>query len=98
MQATLQDVLQAGFGSFSAGRRLRAAVHRMARSVMACRTSRLGGHVKLCPVGHIEGVWYNSCKHRACPQCAGIQIERWIERQRARLLGCDHFHVVCVFR
>jgi len=29
-----------------------------------------------------------------CPQCAFIQVERWLEKQKARLLSCDHFHVV----
>lgn len=61
---------------------------------MACRTATLGGHIQRCPEGHVEGIWYNSCKHRACPQCASIQIERWLERQKERLLACDHYHVI----
>jgi hypothetical protein len=39
-------------------------------------------------------VWYNSCRHRSCPQCAYLQTERWLARQRARLLACDHYHVI----
>jgi hypothetical protein len=39
-------------------------------------------------------IWYNSCKHRSCPQCAFLQIERWLCKQKARLLGCDHYHVI----
>ena len=34
------------------------------------RTAALGGHKQICPDGHITRVWYNSCKHRAYPQCA----------------------------
>jgi hypothetical protein len=39
-------------------------------------------------------IWYNSCRHRACPQCAYLQTERWLALQRARLLACDHYHVI----
>src|SRR5215831_6407199 len=38
-------------------------------------------------------IWYNSCRHRSCPQCAYLQTERWLALQRARLLACDHYHV-----
>src|SRR5262249_41060679 len=30
----------------------------------------------------------------SCPQCAYLQTERWLARQRARLLACDHYHVI----
>src|SRR5256886_16951677 len=29
-----------------------------------------------------------------CPQCAWIQLERWLARQKARLLACEHYHVI----
>jgi Transposase zinc-binding domain len=54
----------------------------------------LGGHVQRCPDGHFQRLWYNSCKHRMCPQCAWLQVERWLRRQRARLLACDHYHLI----
>ncbi|NQW03582.1 MAG: transposase zinc-binding domain-containing protein, partial [Acidobacteria bacterium] len=51
---------------------MRFAVYRWAHSVMACRTPALGGHEWVCPEGHESRVVWNSCKHRACPQCAGL--------------------------
>jgi hypothetical protein len=39
-------------------------------------------------------IWYNSCRHRSCPQCAYLQTERWLALQRARLLACEHYHVI----
>jgi putative transposase/transposase-like zinc-binding protein len=69
---------------------VRDAVHALRR----CRTAALGGHVQACPDGHVERVWYNSCRHRFCPQCAQLQIAQWLERQRARLLACEHYHVI----
>jgi hypothetical protein len=50
--------------------------------------------VQACPEGQVERVWYNSCRQRFCPQCAQLQIAQWLERQRARLLACDHYHVI----
>ena len=61
---------------------------------MQCRTAALGGHIQACPDGHVARVWYNSCRHRSCPQCAYLQTERWLALQRARLLACDHYHVI----
>jgi hypothetical protein len=61
---------------------------------MHCRTAVLGGHVQACPDGHVSRIWYNACRHRACPQCPYLQTERWLALQRARLLACDHYHVI----
>ena len=61
---------------------------------MQCRTAALGGHIQACPDGHMSRIWYNSCRHRSCPQCAYLQTERWLALQRARLLACDHYHVI----
>ena len=61
---------------------------------MQCRTAALGGHVQECPDGHVSRIWYNSCRHRSCPQCAYLQTERWLALQQARLLACDHSHVI----
>ena len=29
-----------------------------------------------------------------CPQCAWVQVERWLAKQKARLLACEHYHVI----
>lgn len=50
--------------------------------------------MQACPEGHVERVWYNSCRHRFCPQCAQLQIAQWLERQKARVLACEHYHVI----
>ena len=69
-------------------------VHRAAYWISRCRTAQLGGHVRRCPQGHVERAFYNSCHQRVCPQCQAIEIERWLERQKARLLGCAHHHLI----
>lgn len=91
---TIQKILEHGYSAFEQGRRLPLRVRKAAKSMRSCRTSDLGGHVQACPDGHVKRQWYNSCKHRMCPQCAFIQVERWLVKQRSRLLNCDHYHVI----
>jgi hypothetical protein len=91
---TIQQILNAHLDGLLARRTLSAPQLRAARALSVCRTAKLGGHVQRCPNGHIERVWYNSCRHRACPQCNGLAKERWLERTRARLIDCAHWHVV----
>jgi hypothetical protein len=91
---TLQTIFQDAFPAYEQTHPLPPHVRRAARAIMQCRTAILGGHVQACPDGHMARVWYNSCRHRACPQCAYLQTERWLAFQQARLLACDHYHVI----
>jgi Putative transposase/Transposase zinc-binding domain len=91
---TLQTILQRGYAAYERRHALPIHVRRAVWAMLTCRTAVLGGHVQACPDGHVERVWYNSCRHRMCPQCAWLQIERWLGRQEARLLACDHYHVI----
>ena len=91
---TLQTIFQDAFPAYEQTHPLPTHVRRAARAIMQCRTAALGGHVQACPDGHMARIWYNSCRHRACPQCAYLQTERWLALQRARLLACDHYHVI----
>jgi putative transposase/transposase-like zinc-binding protein len=91
---TLQTIFQDAFPAYEQTHPLPAHVRRAARAIMQCRTAALGGHVQACPDGHMARIWYNSCRHRVCPQCAYLQSERWLALQQARLLACDHYHVI----
>ena len=91
---TLQTIFQDAFPAYEHTHLLPAHVRKAARAIMQCRTAALGGHIQACPDGHVARVWYNSCRHRSCPQCAYLQTERWLAVQRARLLACDHYHVI----
>jgi len=91
---TLQTIFQDAFPAYEQTHPLPAHVRKAARAIMQCRTAALGGHIQACPDGHMSRIWYNSCRHRSCPQCAYLQTERWLVLQRARLLACDHYHVI----
>src|SRR5882672_7696742 len=91
---TLQTIFQDAFPAYEQTHPLPAYVRKAARAVLQCRTAALGGHIQACPDGHVSRIWYNSCRHRSCPQCASLQTERWLTLQQARLLACDHSHVI----
>jgi predicted nucleic acid-binding Zn ribbon protein len=91
---TIQKIFQLGWPEYEKTHLLPQHIRDAVWHVINCRTSALGGHVQSCPDGHFHRIWYNSCKHRSCPQCAFIQVEEWMRKQEARLLDCAHFHVV----
>ena len=91
---TLQTIFQDAFPVYEQTHPLPSHVRRAAHAIMPCRTAALGGHIQACPDGHVARIWDNSCRHRSCPQCADLQTERWLALQRARLLACDHYHVI----
>jgi len=91
---TLQDIFCRAYPNYERTHALPAHVRRAAHALMQCRTAALGGHVQACPDGHVARIWSNSCRHRSCPPCADLQTERWLALQQARLLACDHSHVI----
>jgi len=94
MERTLRAVFQTHFEAYARRHRLPAYVHRAVYWIAHCRTAELGGHVRRCPEGHVERAFYNSCHQRGCPQCQALATERWLERQRARLIACAHHHLI----
>ena len=67
----------------------KAAAH-----ILACRTGRLGGHLKVCDkCGHTHFA-YHSCRDRHCPRCGSLDQALWAEAQLAHLLPISYFHLV----
>jgi Putative transposase/Transposase zinc-binding domain len=91
---TIQQMLQEGYAACEQSHPLPGYVRKAAWALLVCRTAVLGGHIQACPEGHVERVWYHSCRHRLCPPCAWLQVERWLVKQKTRLLPCDHDHVI----
>ena len=94
---TIQQVFQHSFEAYREQHRLPVHLIKAGQALMNCRTATLGGHVQRCPDGHVQRVWYNSCKHRSCPSCHAIQGERWLQGERDRLLAYRHHHVIFTF-
>ena len=66
--------------------------HKAIDAITACRTQKMGSHGQYCEQGHLCGVFYNSCRHRGCPQCQSVKREQWLTDWSARLLDTQHHH------
>jgi hypothetical protein len=93
-RSTVQSFLQTTFTHYQQNHRLPLYQIKAAELLMRCRTEALGGHSVYCEDGHLNGVWYNSCRHRSCPQCSALKSEQWQQRAEALLLNCKHHHWV----
>jgi hypothetical protein len=66
---------------------------RALRDIAACRTPFFGGHVYECDHCQQNVFQYHSCGNRSCPKCHQNQTDRWLTKQRGRLLPCSYFLV-----
>jgi DNA-directed RNA polymerase subunit M/transcription elongation factor TFIIS len=64
-----------------------------ANDIMTCRTSAKGGEVYYCENCKSFHYAYHSCKNRHCPKCGSNDSEKWIERQKEKLLPVKYFMV-----
>jgi hypothetical protein len=67
---------------------------KVVRSLIACRTAALGGHIDACDACGYEAHSYNSCRNRHCPKCQGGATPAWLEAQQQILLPVLYAHVV----
>ena len=91
---TTQAILKEGIEKYKKTHNIPYYKQKAINALIKCRTAALGGHKQYCPGGCMSHIWYNSCKHRFCPLCCFIRIERWLLKQKARLLKCDYYHVI----
>jgi hypothetical protein len=94
MGLTIQNIFSQYYSQYEKTHSLPFHARRAAENIIKCRTATLGGHIQKCPEEHYQRIWYNSCKHRGCTQCAGIKREEWITTQKSRLVDCDYYHVI----
>jgi len=91
---TTQGLLRAHLDEILAQHKFPLYQIKTLRKLSVCRTEQLGAHSQYCEAGHLNGVWYNSCKNRSCPQCQGIAREEWLQNTQQCLLDCPHHHIV----
>jgi len=91
---TIQQILQQHGARLILTLRLPLIYLKVLDKLGACRTAILGGHAQYCANGHLSGIWYNSCKHRSCPQCQGKATEEWLMNTKEVLLDCAHHHII----
>ncbi len=94
MEATLQSIFKSWFKGYQQDHGLSMDQYQAARAIMACRTEELGHEEWGCDADdHLER-HAHSCRNRSCPRCHGSHTHKWLEKTQARLLPCDHYHVI----
>ena len=91
---TLAEILRLHGEAYRNSHSLSRPQLRAMRAIEICRTATLGGHVYECEKCGKEKICYNSCRNRHCPQCQGLDRQRWLEERSAELLQVPYFHVV----
>ena len=94
MEATLQNIFRHKFMQYQQRHGLTLTQYKAAQAIMQCRTDELGYEEWGCNEdAHVEHQAH-SCRNRSCPRCQGHYTHEWLEKAQARLLQCDHYHVV----
>lgn len=94
MDATLQQVFRESYERYRERHNVSLDQHQAALAIMQCQDEVLGYEEWRCEQdGHIDQQAH-SCRHRSCPRCQQAYTQHWLEQTQARLLPCDHSHVV----
>ena len=64
------------------------------RAIEICRTSELGGHLKVCKYCGYSHPVYNSCGNRHCPRCQSLIKAKWVKKRQDELLPVTYYHAV----
>ena len=90
----IQRIFRDHYPAHSRTRRMAWRERHAADQIRTCRTEAQGHHVCRCPSGDYEIHRPNPCKHRSCPVCGGLETDRWIRAQDARVLPGAYHHIV----
>ena len=90
----LADIFREFGDAYRRSNRLPLSHLKVMHAVEVCRTSYLGGHMKVCSLCGYEHPTYNSCGNRHCPKCQSLAKFRWVKRREEELLPVDYFHNV----
>jgi hypothetical protein len=90
----LADIFREFGAGYRKSHRMPLSHQKVMHAVEVCRTSYLGGHMKVCSFCGYEHPTYNSCGNRHCPKCQSLAKLRWVKKREEELLPVDYFHNV----
>lgn len=76
------------------GARVTPAHRKVMFNLSRCRTSALGGEVRLCRQCGDSHTTYASCRDRHCPKCSAGKCVKWLKEREKDLLEVAYYHVV----
>lgn len=91
----IQKIWDYSYEDFCSSGQPQSHVQRKAsRSILDCKSGRLGINISQCTdCGHME-FHNNSCRNRNCPNCQAVLKEIWVDKRRAEVIDAPYFHLV----
>ena len=90
----LADIFREFGDAYRRSNKMPLAHQKAMHAVEVCRTSYLGGHMKVYSLCGYEHPTYNSCGNRHWPKCQSLAKFRWVKKREEELLPVDYFHNV----
>lgn len=91
----IQKIWQDSYEDYCHAGHFQSDEHKKAsRSILACKSGRLGINVSECTECEHMEFHKNSCRNRNCPNCQAVLKEVWVDQRRAEVMDAPYFHVV----
>ncbi|MFC3122800.1 IS91 family transposase [Agaribacter flavus] len=90
----LSDIFTQALDGYQQSYRMSLQQHRACRSILACRTGKLGYQIWQCNHCAKQIRIGCSCRDRHCPRCQGKVTQEWVEKQSKQVVTGDYFHLV----
>ncbi len=94
MDATLQNIFRQSYPTYRARHGVSIDQAQGAEAIMNCCSDALGFEEWICTEDGRLVQQAHACRHRSCPRCQRAYTQTWLAKTQARLLPCDHYHVV----
>jgi len=93
-KSKIQQIFDFGWKDYYTSYQPSSVQSKAARSIINCKSGRLGCNISICQeCGHTE-LHHNSCRNRNCPNCQAILKELWIDQRKSEVIDTPYFHVV----
>lgn len=90
----IQKILASEFPAYREKHKQPLRVLKAVEGQIRCQTEGQGFTRYQCIHDGEEKTFYHSCRQRGCTICNQHKQLAWLDKQKERLLPCDHFHLV----
>lgn len=90
----IQKWLKSFFPLYQQKHKLPLRVLKAIEPQIRCRTKEQGYSLYRCPNDFSTKEVYHSCRNKGCTVCNAGKQNEWLDKQKQRLLNCEHFHLV----
>lgn len=90
----IQEILNKGWKTYTEKNKVIGYKKKIMKSIVDCKTGKIGAHKYVCDECGYEEIAYNSCRNRHCPNCQAGKKLKWIEARKEEVLNIKYYHIV----